>query len=413
MTIRVAQLQPHGGNQNGVLNESMADLGIEFSSLDVYRPESCSFGELKDEAGAYSWCKQMAAKSYDFIVIEKGSKIFPTEWGAALLENCFRALVPPKGKLIIYYANSVGERDSGVVTTEWLERRFGMPEKITAQYVIYCASDEKRATSGSVLSWFYKLLPKIYVNFAEFRSMELIDIGRILTHLANNRSSNINVHLNEINRMSADFLSEEYNSLSKFLNYSFFGVGAKSYALDMIISDLKLRKSLTWGDIGSGAGLLGLEMLATSDNIRNIINYEKSPAQASIGILVSKVLGPEIEHRYGVEICRVDGSGFQFDRKFDIITMLTTLCYIPRHLQMDLLLKAWAALHPQGCLIILENMKTDVTARDSDLMFDNESLDGLLLNLSSKIQYRSAVSGAVLKDSFDPKKSVYRIIQKN
>lgn len=413
LLMYIALYQPLGQDNEEKISLVCEALDISPRRVDRFHPSSNAIGALPDQKGCYSWCKPLPEGFYDAIVFLPGCKLYPNSWSSALLIHCFNALRSPKGKLVTSFAKSRAEVDSGLVQLSQLSEILGPPERVIGELAVFGAVAYRQQPPSSTLSWFLSNWGRAYFYFSEFQALENREPNSIRLFFAENPALRTNVAPCTNKDLAADFLSQEQESLVRFLVFSVYGVNAKSHVLAKILRDTARRSNLSWADIGGGSGLLGLQLLLDTPSIASVINFEKSPAQAMIGADASTYFPREVSNRYLTWVCRVDDPEFDFQSSFDVVTMLTTLCYIPRHSHRTLLEKAWSALNPGGTLIILENIRSSTYSRDHYLMFTDDELDELLLEFNSRIEYYSAITGVKVDGRTMRGKTCYRVLRKD
>ena len=95
--------------------------------------------------------------------------------------------------------------------------------------------------------------------------------------------------------------------------------------------------------------------------------------------------------------------------ELDVVSMLTTLCYVPKESQAKLLRRCWDSLRPGGALIILENLKSKTYTRDFDLMFEENELEVMLNDLGGQARYFHALTGLEMSAAQSASKTCYRV----
>ena len=101
-----------------------------------------------------------------------------------------------------------------------------------------------------------------------------------------------------------------------------------------------------------------------------------------------------------------------YDDKYDVISFIGSLLYVPRNKTLTTLKKSWDALKLGGILIIHENIKASSYKRDYDVMFTVDELEGLLSSFGL-IDYYSSTTNAQISQELVGSKTVFRVIQKS
>jgi len=308
----IALYQPIGQHNEEKLALVLEQLNISPTRIDRFHPSSNAIGAIPDQKGCYSWCKPLQQDCYDAIVFLPGSRLYPNAWSKALLVHCLSARKTSNGKLVIPFAITKAEVDSGLIQLSQLSETLGTPERVIGELALFGASITGKKLPTSTLSWFLSNWGRAYFYFSEFQGIESRAPDAI-RHFFNERPAlRSEVFASKSKNLTADFLSQDHESLVRFLVFSVFGVNSKSRVLAKILRNASRRSNIKWADIGGGAGLLGLELLLDTPCIASVTNFEKSPAQAMIGVEASTTFPREISSRYLTRICRVDDSEFAF-----------------------------------------------------------------------------------------------------
>jgi SAM-dependent methyltransferase len=205
--------------------------------------------------------------------------------------------------------------------------------------------------------------------------------------------------------LSADFLSETFADLARYLIFAVQGINTKSYSLWQVFQDaLENDKVLRWADLGSGSGFLGIEI--ASQKPLHVFNIDKSLAQSRLGIDMMRCF-PTLVGECNFITSRLEDAELPDD--LDAVSMLTTLCYVPREAQRPLLRRSWDALRSGGALVIFENIKSKAYTRDYDLMLEEAELDGMLNELGGKSMHYHALTGGEMKAEAAAGKTCYRV----
>jgi SAM-dependent methyltransferase len=205
----------------------------------------------------------------------------------------------------------------------------------------------------------------------------------------------------------ADFLSETFADLARYLVFAAQGINAKSHSMIQVFSALfRDRGLLRWADLGSGSGFLGIE-LAMQIPVQ-VFNIDKSLAQSRLGVdMLNEVPNDRMVGECKMITSRLETVGFP--AQLDVVSMLTTLCYVPEKAQRPLLRRAWDALRPGGALLIIENIRSRAYTRDYALMFEEAELNEMLDELGGEACYYHALTGREMDASAAQGKTCYRV----
>ena len=372
--------------------------------IDRYHPASNAIGHFASADDTYSWCRKLPTSQYNKIVVMPGCRLIDTAWSRDWLHNIICGL-DQGGQLILPFRVD-GRPSEPVGLAPWqLENLLGKPTQINDSFAaflpIYC--DRKpRSIAGCFMAdpifWLGQL--------AEYLSEERM--CQLTAEVWRSGNSTWNICNNEpLERLTADFLSESFSDLARYLVFAVQGINTKSYSIQRIFDQIfGENKDLTWADLGSGSGFLGIEMAIQSPI--HVINFDKSLAQSRLGVDMMQ----QLAHVSFVGKCSMVTSRLEstdLPGELDVVSMLTTLCYVPKESQAQLLRRCWNSLRPGGALIILENLKSKAYTRDFDLMFEENELQVMLNDLGGQARYFHALTGLEMSAAQSASKTCYQV----
>ncbi len=400
--IQTARYEPLGALPRDAWNIAASLSGIRVNDPVVrYHPASGAIGVFPSSDGTYSWCRNVS-EGVDTAVVLPGCRLIDTAWSHDWLHLINRGLLT-EGKLVLPYRGDGLASEPAGLTPLRLNDLFGSPIVAKHGFAVFKADSTLRplrSISGHFMvqtsSWIGKLI--------EYRAAELRNDLTICDWRANYPRWVIDSS-SGLEQLTADFLTETFADLARFLVFSVQGTNSKSYSLQKVFQDLLgPEETIRWADLGSGSGFLGIELAATLPV--HVINVDKSLAQSRVGLDMLRCF-PDREESCTFITSRLES--VELPNELDAVSMLTSLCYVPRHAQQSLLRNSWNSLRPGGALLVLENIRNKAYARDYDLMFDEEELEALLNALGGEIRYYHALTGKRIPREAARGKTCYRV----
>lgn len=289
-----------------------------------------------------------------------------------------------------------------------LQELIGSPEIIEPEFAVFRPSGSNFAPR-SILGFFMTSTLSWVGRLAEYRNAEKRSDLTSSAWINGSDSWSINQQ-DDLRHLTADFLSEAYADLARYLVFAVQGINSKTNSLLNIFRDLfGYHRTIRWADLGSGSGFLGIDIAITHPV--HVFNIDKSLAQTRLGIdMLTEVESNGLKGTCHMITGRLET--VELPDNLDAITMLTSLCYVPKEAQRSLLRRAWDALRPGGALLIYENIKSNSYSRDYDLMFDEPELNSLLDELGGNLTYRHALTGKPTLALLASGKTCYRTLVK-
>lgn len=385
-------------------------------NVDRYHPSSNAIGILKDSSGQYSWYKPLSRGRYNSIVFLPGCKLPDTNAIKALIRNAIMGLAPGGTFVLPFNENGTPYGMCGIPQVDLVEI-LGDPIKRTDEIAVFqpAVNPTDQQKENSVIDWFLSDTSGILARYSESQFSEIEQPHSFLSWKESNPKIEWEIDTSHINELQSDFLSPSFEKLSRFLVFSIQGVSAKSLAIGRIINDCFGRDCyIRWNDLGSGAGLVGIELLLGGYKKLRLTNIDKSLAQTMLGVdALSYFSGYEsVFQRCKFKTVNIQNSMLFERNSVDLISMITTLCYIPKDCQHGVLKRVWDALKHGGCLLVYENAKSIKYSRDYDLMFEGEDLDRILRELGGELEHRHAQTGQPITINQARGKTCYRLVRK-
>ena len=373
-------------------------------TVDRHHPASNALGYFPDLDGAYSWCRSVL-NVYDTVIVLPGCRLIDTNWSRDWLWGLSATLRDGGQLLIPYRTDGLPSEPAGLVANQ-LNAMFGAPQKVTDGFASFSPKYQKKhfqSVVGHVMSDAFSWIGRL----AEYRSAELKGSLEVAAWRMDFDDWFINEN-SGLSPLSADFMSETFEDFARYIIYSVQGINSKSYSLANVFKDIfGSHQRIRWSDLGSGSGFLGIELASRFP--LHVFNIDKSLAQTRLGIDMIKCLG-RLRGRCSFITSRLEQA--ELPDRLDAITMITTLCYLPKQEQWPLLKRCWEALNPGGALIIYENIRSTAYKRDFNIMFNEIELDKVLATLGSNIGYYHALTGRRISKQMAAGKTCYRVVIK-
>jgi SAM-dependent methyltransferase len=376
---------------------------IDDAQMDRYHPASNAIGCFSNEDGAFSWCRPIAGRDYDRVVFLPGCRLIDTAWSMDWIISACSGL-KEDGLLILPYRGDGKVSEPAGLKPYQLDKMLGKPLRVGDGFATFrpaAGAQHARSTAGLFMGSVYAWIGR----FAEYRGAELRpDLS--IEDWRGNETAWIIDETTFLDALTSDFLSETFADLARYLVFAAQGINAKSHSMIQVFSALfQDHGVLRWADLGSGSGFLGIE-LAMQIPVQ-VFNIDKSLAQSRLGVdMLNKVPAERIVGECTMITSRLETVAFPAE--LDAVSMLTTLCYVPKEAQHPLLRRAWDALRPGGALLIFENIRSRAYTRDYSLMFEEAELNGMLDELGGVARYFHAVTGCEMDASTARGKTCYR-----
>lgn len=391
----------------GALPQDAWKVATGLSSVPVrepvvrYHPASNAIGVFPSSEGTYSWCRSVS-KGFGTAIILPGCRLMDTAWTHDWLYFINHSLIR-EGELVLPYRGDGKSTEPAGLTPLQLDELLGSPVVVNHGFAVFRADHTVRPLK-SVLGHFMVQASSWIGRLTEYRSAEL---RNDLTK-SDWRAGHSEWFINDssgFEQLNADFLTESFPDLARYLVFAVQGINTKAYSFRKILLNLfGTEKTIRWADLGSGSGFLGIELAA--DLPLQVFNVDKSLAQSRVGLeMLQGFPGREVACTFITS--RLENA--DLPSELDAISMLTSLCYIPRQAQQPLLHRCWESLRPGGALLVLENIRSSAYTRDYALMFDEPGLESMLNELGGEVRFYHALTGERISSAAARGKTCYRV----
>lgn len=359
-----------------------------------------------DPSGVGNILFPMPARAFASIIVGRSLRLFSNNWGWCLLRYLLKS-VHPGGDLFLPVTNHVEAQKKGYWSTELLGEKLGAVQLHDNHPSYASVSAESTPPSApSTLDWFLSAVtwvsieryswPDRQVVRATDDSFELFNDFLLPTDRVDSQSTLAATTLNDA------FLKQVYYG---------WGISYKSAIIRAIIHRyLAGRNRLALCDVGGGYGLLCAEMLLDhSTGIQQAVCCDVEPFNLHIGNSLYRYFEKELKGhlRYALS----PAEEYPFPQRYDIISFVGSLLYVPRERRAQTLQQAWNSLYPGGLLIVHENIKSQHYQRDFDIMFESAELDDLLAPFGDIKYYLSTATVEIPAPSAGAR-TLFRVIQR-
>ncbi len=349
------------------------------------------------------------SSSFDEIAVAPGLRLFPNNWGKAFLAHVQR-LLSQSGELHVPYTPGKSEDDW---TLTELQEFFQQQGKVDQEnhYVSFSAAPTSPKVP-SVLSWYYDHYARTTLNKVEVEPTEQLP-STLLTEL----SSFLLPGNEKWFAPDATASSEESISVPAFLestsdsfDYLLHGPSYKNAILSHILrQNFDSSQPLAILDHGGGPGFLCVDLLLEHEQIQRAVNCDINPGNLWLLRRLCQYYQQELQGRFFIDIN--PAQDHHFDQKYDMVSYVGSLLYVPREHTQTVLDRAWEALNPGGILVIHENVRHPSFERDYQKMFTTDEIDEYLQRYGAIRYYLSTRAREVTREQAGVK-TVFRVVRK-
>lgn len=339
------------------------------------------------------------SERYNKILIGSDLNLLEGAWAAALLGRCRSALAAGGSIFVPVFGNDHGDAQ-GRFQTSWIENLLGsIAATSTYRIRLHPISALKRRVG------------LIGMRYARIDSPKVCERRfSILSAFVENRERFVGA---SAKAMGSELGHSEEHDRRAMMNHSYYvgGVRYKAAIVGGIVRELVSKKDqgLAMLDVGGGYGLLSCELLGDEGlGIEEATNCDCSSTNLRLyEELMSCV--PELEGKVKFDLSTAES--FPFPGRFDLVTFVGSLLYVPREQTGKVLDRAFASLKSGGVLVVHENIKNESYKTDYDKMFTPGEIDGLMARYG-EIHYYSSRRLKKLRGSCVGRRTVFRVVQK-
>ncbi|MGH8612398.1 MAG: class I SAM-dependent methyltransferase [Gammaproteobacteria bacterium] len=359
-----------------------------------------------DPSGVGNILFPMPAKAFASIRVGRSLRLFSNHWGSCLLRSLLKS-VHPGGELFLPITNHAEAQKKGYWSTELLREKFGAVHLHDNHPSYASVSAESTPPSApSSLDWFLSAVTWVSIERYSWPDRQVV------------RATDDSFDLFNDFLLPTDWVDSQSRLAATTLKDAFleqvyycWGISYKSAIIRAIIHQyLASRNRLALCDVGGGYGLLCAEMLLDhSTGIQQAVCCDVEPFNLYIGNSLYRYFETELKDRLRYALSPAEE--YPFPERYDIISFVGSLLYVPRERRARTLQQAWKSLNPGGLLIVHENIKSQQYQRDFDIMFESQELDELLAPFGD-IKYYLSTATVEIPASSAGIRTLFRVIQR-
>lgn len=378
---------------SGILDQELIDLenigGFDHERDLIYRHSlgAHELGQFTPTESTMAFCKPLPNTFYDVIAVSRHILLFDSVWVRSWLSLAARALTPSGVMIIPSFSQKL--TDDLDLLSEREIVNFLRPKSIEriGAYLRFFGPKPK-SIPASVMSWFQEKLPQIFLSLCECLWVEETNIEFLQRYIEESVDMPLSIGSVNPKDLQTDFLNQNFQDIGHYLTYSVQGIYTKLPILRRIVQDQLggEKRNLSWMDIGAGSGFLGAEAILEGMPFENVISVDKSLPSLMVGVELFNSYRAQLDNRWKLIASSAERLEMP-DSSFDVITMLTSLCYVPKAFQTELLERIRKWLKPNGLLVVFEHMRSPKFERDEAIMFSETEIEQLLGKFSSSMFY--------------------------
>ncbi len=358
---------------------------------------------------AFSYLLPTPAGSCENVYLSGDMTWFRNQWGAAFLVKAMNSL-RAGGKLFIPFQGDKESVKRRSWNLAWLESVLGKPQTVRRKEneAVFQKHHGAVKAYSSVLTWFFEEYRNIFLAEQKFQRPDLSP--EFSEKLLKASAADL---LDETSFLKIGFSPDDLKKWETFLgvfNYFIAGVNYKASALEFILENIfQGRRGLELLDMGGGAGLVSAELLLSDPTIQCAEVCDINSLYQIFARRLCDYYPEEVGLRFSFHIS--PSEKFVFPKKYDVISYIGSLLYVPRVELNTTLQRSWDALKPGGVLIIHENIKAPSFVRDYDVMFTVEEIEKNLSGFG-KVTHYASTAPIVQHPWLVGNKTVFRVVQK-
>ena len=408
---------------------------FDANDLRIFTQNSglCTFAYCQGDIGSIYY--PPLGQVFNQIVVGQSLRLFNSAWSEVLFQQ-LNSFLTSDGTIILPYFSNRASTSKGfwsLTDLECLFKQKGRPlnKILNKETYVEFSKASSLAVRDSTLTWYFQDYASLIIDTLVYNNslikfernainelcMEILlpcQSLRIAERTAEPISSTNPREFREgfdMERCTID-LGDSLQSILKAQAYYVGGISYKGSIVGGIISKyFPKNRKLSFLDQGGGSGLLTCELLLNQDlNIYKGVNCDISQNNLLMAYRLFCFYRHKLRGKFFFNLCA--SQDFNYDDKYDVISFIGSLLYVPRNKTLTTLKKSWDALKLGGILIIHENIKASSYKRDYDVMFTVDELEGLLSSFGL-IDYYSSTTNAQISQELVGSKTVFRVIQKS
>lgn len=206
-----------------------------------------------------------------------------------------------------------------------------------------------------------------------------------------------------------DYLSQ-WSGVLRSVSYLMSGLSYKSAVLRTLLRTRVSSPAPSVLDIGGAYGYALAELLLDDDlNVARAVCCDFDSAYLVGALRMYRSLREELFGRFFFSLARAQE--FEFDDDYSLVSLLSSLLYIPQEHRVPVLDRAWESLERGGVLVVYEVLKAHAGGKDHEIQFTSQELDQLLGRYGS-VERIGATGIRSLTPEEAGESSIFRIVAK-
>ena len=339
------------------------------------------------------------------VVIHHSNLLFKSSWSRAFLEHAATA-VAEDGMIIVPEPRP---SRMPLIDAEDLARIFGPPidsmEIDSRTYL--CFSTPPRTNTPSTLRWAVDHQDALHDGERDRAALiGGFDIGTRPDPLEPLMAAGCTIPAAEPHLHAATDASRAQGLFS----YFHVDVAPKMAIMSRLASEVEIERPLHHVDVGGGMGNLGAELiLDPSTPVATSLNVEFDAARMIMGRSLLEMYESELAGNWSFQLEFAQDHAFR--QQADIISMISSMLFVPRGELLLCMERAWDSLNPGGILLFYEHIKHPRFVRDHHVMFEKDEVESMLQRFGD-FDCISGTSLVSIPNEDVGEKSVYRVLRK-
>jgi SAM-dependent methyltransferase len=358
-----------------------------------------------DDSEAGHLLAPLPSRAATAVVIHHSNLLFKSSWSRAFLEHAATA-VAEDGMIVVPEPRP---SRMPLIDAEDLARIFGPPidsmEIDSRTYL--CFSTPPRTNTPSTLRWAVDHQDALHDGERDRAALiGRFDIGTRPDPLEPLMAAGCTIPAAEPNLHAATDASRAEGLFS----YFHVDVAPKMAIMSRLASEVEIERPLHHVDVGGGMGNLGAELILDPSNpVATSLNVEFDAARMIMGRSLLEMYESELAGNWSFQLEFAQDHAFR--QQADIISMVSSMLYVPRGELLLCMERAWDSLNPGGILLFYEHIKHPRFVRDHHVMFEKDEMESMLQRFGD-FDCISGTSLVSIPNEDVGEKSVYRVLRK-
>ena len=172
-------------------------------------------------------------------------------------------------------------------------------------------------------------------------------------------------------------LTRQMGTTVRSVSYLISGLAHKAAAVRFAIQDYGPEGPQSVLDLGGAFGFLAAELVLDEGlDVRRAMTVEFEATYAAGAIRMYRALAPQLRGNLRMALGRAERH--DFSEPATVVTMMSSLLYVPREHRRTVLDGSWDSLQSGGILVIYEVLRADPPMKDDAIQYTAAELDAEL-----------------------------------